>query len=112
MIRNPLYAPSIDYDLIPPFMMRSDGVVIKDVPITHCEDPSFDDHSITIYRSDLCIALQLNGVLSFFHMRVPSERELHECDKIFLTPDSSDWNPHCQSYELNERSMLDFEGKH
>ena len=30
--------------------------------------------------------------------------------KVFLTPDSSDWNPHCKSYEWNEKSMLDFEG--
>ena len=30
--------------------------------------------------------------------------------KIFLTPCSSDWNPHCQFNERNELSMLDFEG--
>ena len=41
---------------------------------------------------------------------MPTERELNECEKVFLTPDVSDWNSHCESYELNERSMLDFEG--
>ena len=48
---------------------------------------------------------------SCFHARVPTERELHECRKSFLTPDSSGWNPHCQSYERNEQSMLDFESE-
>ncbi len=47
---------------------------------------------------------------SYFHTRVPTERELNECEKVFLTPDASDWNHHCKSYERNERSMLDFEG--
>ena len=41
---------------------------------------------------------------------MPTERELNECEKVFLTPDTSDWNPHCNSYERNERPMLDFEG--
>ena len=40
---------------------------------------------------------------------MPTERELNECEKVFLTPDASDWNPHCGSYERNERLMLDFE---
>ena len=36
--------------------------------------------------------------------------EIEECQKVFITPDSKDWNPHYQSYNTNERSMLDFEG--
>ena len=44
-------------------------------------------------------------------MRATTERELHEREKLFLTPESSDSSPHCQSYERNERSMLDFEGR-
>ena len=30
--------------------------------------------------------------------------------ELLLNPDQSDWNTYCQSYERNERSMLDFEG--
>ena len=41
---------------------------------------------------------------------MPTERALNKCEKVFLTPNASDWNPRCQSYEVNERSMLDFEG--
>ena len=55
--------------------------------------------------------LRSNGMLSCFHMRATTERELHEREKLFLTPESSDSSPHCQSYERNERSMLDFEGR-
>ena len=110
LVRNALHVPSMDHNLIPPFIMRAGGVIVNDVPKIQCEDPAVDDHCISIPDSDLRIPLQLNGVFSYFHTRVPTERELNECEKVFLTPDASDWNPHCKSYELNERSMLDFEG--
>ena len=40
---------------------------------------------------------------------MPTATELYECDKAFLTPDASDWNPHCLSFERNERTMLNYE---
>ena len=43
-------------------------------------------------------------------MRVPAESDLHGFKKLFITPDSSDWNPHGQYYEYDEQSMLDFDG--
>ena len=36
--------------------------------------------------------------------------ELYDAEKALLTPDSSDWNPHCTSFERNERGMLNYEG--
>ena len=48
---------------------------------------------------------------SCFHVRMPHVHELHECDKIVLTPDSNDWNPHCVSFENNERSMINIDGE-
>ena len=50
------------------------------------------------------------GTFSFFHHRLPSAEELEGCDKIFLTPDVSTWNPHCESSAKNEPSMLNYEG--
>ena len=41
---------------------------------------------------------------------MPTETKMHECDKFLLTPESSNCNPHCQSYELNILQTLDFEG--
>ena len=99
MLRNALHAPSADHNLIPIFIMRAGGVTINDVPKIHCKDPVLDDHSISFYHFDLPIPLQLNGMFSCFHMRIKDERELNECEKLFLTLDSSDWNSYCQSYE-------------
>ena len=83
------------HNLIPPFIMRACGVIVNDVPKIHCEDPAVDNHCTPFDNSDLRIPLQLNGVFSCFHTRVPTERELNECAKVFLTPDLSDSNSHC-----------------
>ena len=67
-------------------MMRSDGIAINDVQKMHGEDPVVDNHSVSFDYSDLRITLKLNGVF-YFYTRVPTERELHEHEKLFLTPD-------------------------
>ena len=42
---------------------------------------------------------------------MPQTDELHNCNKFFITPDAYDWNPHCSSFEQNERAMTDYEGE-
>ena len=90
--------------------MRVVVFIINEFLKTHCEDPIIEDYCILFDQSDLQTPLQLNGLFSCFCTRVLTERELYECEKLFLTLDSSDFNPHCQFYERNELSMLDFEG--
>ena len=110
LVRNALYIPTMENNLIPPFVMRSGGVQVNDKPKIQCDQPTVEDHSLSFPDSDIRIPLQLHGVFSYFPTRRPTESELEECQKVFITPDSQDWNPHCQSYDNNERSMLDFEG--
>ena len=110
LIRNALYIPTMDINLIPPFIMREGGVIINETPKIQCDTPSTDDHCISFRNHDLTIPLQLHGIFSYFHHRVPTIEELHGCDKLFITPDSTTWNPHCDSFSRNEESMLDYEG--
>jgi len=110
IVRNVLYIKTLDHNLIPPFIMRAGGVTVNDVPKIHCDDPTRDDHCILFQDIELRIPLQLIGTFSYFHSRMPTATELYDCDKVFLTPDASDWNPHCLSFERNERSMLNYEG--
>ena len=86
VIRNSLRVPSMCNNLILPFIMRSGGITMNDVPKTHCEDPAVDDHCMLFDQSDLWTSLKLNKLFSNFHMRVPAERELHECEKLFVNP--------------------------
>ena len=108
IVRNALYIKTMDHNLIPPLIMRTGGVTVNDVPKIHCDDPTRDDHCILFQDIELRIPLQLIGTFSYFHSRMPTATELYDCDKVFLTPDASDWNPHCLSFERNERSMLNY----
>ena len=99
------------HNLLPPFIMRESSATVNDVPKIHCVDPTSDDHCITFPDSELRIPLHLNGTFSYFHSRKPTQSELEESDKIFITPDRQSWNPYCTSYQLNERSMLNYEGE-
>ena len=91
--------------------MRAGGVIVNDIPKIQCTNPSINDHCIRFKDHELRIHLQLHRIFSFFHVHMPLVHELHECDKNFLTPDSSDWNPHCVSFENNERFMINFDGE-
>ena len=91
--------------------MRAARVTLNETPKIHSKDPTIDGHCITFEDSDIGIPLQLTGVFSYFHTRKPTVSELHECPKLFLTPDANDWNPHCQSFETNEQSMLTCNGE-
>ena len=84
LLRNALYIPSMDINLLPPFILRAGRVIVNDVPKIHCESPTKQDHSISFRNHDLVIPLQLNGVFSFFHHRIPTMEELQGCDKKFL----------------------------
>ena len=73
--------------------------------------PTIEDHCIRFNDSDLKIPMHLSSTFLYFHSRLPTVDELYSCDKLFIKPDSSDWHPHCLSFEHNERAMLNFEGE-
>ena len=114
IVRNALHIPSMTHNLVPPFIMRAGGVKVSDIAKIHCEDPTVDDHCIIFgegNESDLRIPLKLHGTFSYFDTRVPTDEELYNCNKYFITPDASDWNPHCKSFEENERAMMTYDGE-
>ena len=43
VVRNALHAPSMDHNLIPPFILRIVGVIVNDVPKIQCEDSAVDN---------------------------------------------------------------------
>ena len=43
VIRNALYVPSMEHNLIPPFIMREAGMEVNECPKIHCDDPTIED---------------------------------------------------------------------
>ena len=110
VVRNALYVPTLDHSLIPPFILREAGIIVKDTAKIHVKDPSVEDHSIYIPDLELRIPLQLHGIFSYFHVRKPLSDEIVHCPKAIITPDGETWDPYSSHYAENEASMLDWEG--
>ena len=90
-----LYIPEMEHNIVPPFIMRLAGITVNECPKYQCSEPSDDDHCLIFEDDDLKIHLHLNGIFSYFHTRKPTGDEIQGCEKVFLTPDSSLWNPYC-----------------
>ena len=108
---NALYVPANENNLIPSFLMREAGIVVKDVPKIHVNNPQIEDHSLYFKDKDLRIPMSLDGILSYFPTAKPTVQDLEECENIlYLTPETS-WDPHTDVYARNEENMVDHEGK-
>ena len=106
IVQNALYIKSMEHNLIPPFIMHAGGeVIVNDIPKIHCDDPTVDDHCIRFKDIDLRIPLQLISTFSYFHSRIPTVQGLHNCDRVFITHDASDWNPYtaCHLNKMSEQ---------
>jgi hypothetical protein len=110
IIRNALHVPSMDHNLLPPFIMREAGIIVNETPKIHVDQAGVEDHSIYCQEANLRIPLALWGIFSYFPSRMPTETELDECDKIIITPDGPEWNPHSDVYARNEENYLDWQG--
>jgi hypothetical protein len=109
VIRNALHVPSMQNNLIPPFIMREAGITVYDTPKMQVPDPSEKHHSIYFPETSFRIPMSLWGVFSYFPTSKPTELEMMESEEVYmLTP--SRWDPHQSAYGENEENMLDWEG--
>jgi hypothetical protein len=90
-------------------MMREAGIIVRDTPKIHMEEPTKEDHALTFPETGFRIPLSLTGTFSFFPTTKPSVNDLIDPEEVhLLTP--ATWNPHLDVYAMNEESMLDWEG--
>jgi hypothetical protein len=109
VIMNALYVPALNYNLLPPFIMREAGIIVNETPKIQLEDPSEDDHTLTFPGTGFRIPLSLWGVFSYFPTTKPTVDDLLEPDETYLlTP--TRWNPHTDAYAKNEEAIMDWEG--
>ena len=72
---------------------------MNDIPKIHSKDPTPSDHWRSFEINYIKILLKLSGTFSYLYYRVPHVKELQEWDKVFITPDSDNWNPHYEYFE-------------
>eukprot|EP00980_Cylindrotheca_fusiformis_P023992 scaffold11310_cov84-Cylindrotheca_fusiformis.AAC.1 len=112
VVRNALHVPTMDHNLVPPFLMREAGLEVNETPKMQLKEPTEMDHSIYFPSVNLRIPLSLWAIFSFFPTSKPTELELRteEIDVLALTPEGP-WNPQSDVYSRNEENMLDWEGQ-
>ena len=115
MIKNALYVPTMDNNLVPPFMMRLAGIEVNECPKFLSEFPTIKNHAILFREENIRIPLQLKNTISYIPTRVPTKDELllmgtPDIKVMFLTPNSPSWNPHNETFESQENGMVDARG--
>ncbi len=110
LVRNALYVPNMENNLIPPFVMREAGVTVDDTPKIQTVDPTVENHAIYFQETGLRIPLSLHGVFSFFSTSKPSLLQLQQSENIYMLT-LTVWDPHNVSYAINEAAMLDCNGE-
>ena len=111
LFRNVLRIPKIRHNLLPPFIVREAGHFLDECPKFQSSSPTVANNLLYCPEVDLRIHFGLINTFSFFITRKPTKSELESCDKIFLTPDSTSWNPHSNHFSHNEESMLNVDGE-
>ena len=64
VFHNALGVPSMEHNLVPPFILRETGLEVNDTPKIQLKYPKIHDHSIYFPSSDVGITLSLNGIFS------------------------------------------------
>jgi hypothetical protein len=109
VLRNAIHVPSMNNNLIPPFIMREAGIIVNDVPKIQVNNPTEEHHAILFQETGLRIPLSLWGTFSYFPTTKPTKDQLMEPPDVYLiTP--TRWDPHNDAYAFNEEAMLDWEG--
>jgi hypothetical protein len=110
VIRNALLIPSMDHNLLPPFLVREACLFLDETPKFQSTDPSRDNHVILDDETGMRIHLQLNGTFSYFPTRSLTLDEQLNWDNypvVYLTPDSDRWDPQSTHYAEAEAAMID-----
>ena len=104
VVRNALCIPSMEHNLIPPFILREAGLVLRDTPKIHCNVPSAEYHYLFDEGTGLRIPFTLDGTFSVFKSRSITDEEINnveDFETVLLTPDSNKWDPYDKSYKNN-----------
>ena len=73
--------------------MREDGVIVEECTKFQSVKKLMENHSMLCDDADLEIHFTLNETFTLFSNQKPNIQELEECNKVFITPDLSSWDP-------------------
>ena len=93
------------HTLLTPNQMRAAGLVVQDIPRQF--DPN-STHSIYLPGSEIVLPLELDGIISFFCTRQPTQNEIETCARFDLTA-SARWHPYSGRFAEQEKACSVFD---
>ncbi len=110
---NMLLIPTMNHNLLPPFLAREAGLKIDETPKCRADCPSVLNHSIFDPITGMHIHMALNGICLYFVMQKLNIDEMENWKSypvVYLTPDSDSWDPNVSHFVEQEAAMLDHNG--
>mmetsp|Transcript_24287 Transcript_24287/g.34810 ORF Transcript_24287/g.34810 Transcript_24287/m.34810 type:complete len:1184 (-) Transcript_24287:1334-4885(-) len=98
------FGPSIQNILLNPNQIRSNGIVVDDVP-KHLSGGD-STHSIFLPEEELRLPLKCYGCLSYLSVRRPTLSEINNCSTYELTSPHP-WDPYSSDFQEQERIYQD-----
>ena len=111
IIRNALYLPTMTVSLIPPFMMRLQGVHVNECPKFLAQKPTVEHHSVYFPENDIRFPLLLDRTISYLPVRMPTDDELSSTKELEITPMLDHWDPHSLHFQEQEEAMVNYRGE-
>lgn len=109
-----LYVEELHHNLISPFQVRMNDIVVNDIPLRllvntmGLEHISPTEHSIIVQEPKLQIPLKLRGTISYFNTRKPTAREMEnveEYPRVVMTYMTPTWDPHDDLLNQEEEKL-------
>ena len=85
VIINALHVPSMDHNMIPPFILWEAVITVMDTRKIQATYPTIEDHSILFSETGLCIPLSLWGVFSYFPTSKPSLLDMTNSEEFLCS---------------------------
>jgi len=108
-----LHIPDMETDLINPYQLRDQGIIVNDVALQHLppSQRQMKSHSILSEDPPMHIPLNLKGTMSGFTVRKPTWDEIRDADQhkvtfVHMTSDIK-WKPHSKDFATIENALRD-----
>ena len=112
IINNALYIAEMEHNLLPPIMMRLNGIMVDECPKFLSPNPTVDSHSIFFPTEKVRFPLELNGTTSFIPTRRPKGlQEVNQYNNLTLTSEHPDWDPSSHIFSHQEKAMTNWKGE-
>jgi hypothetical protein len=97
--------------LLCPNQLRANGVIVDDCPKQLVPPNRPSAHALICQDQDIQIALNLQGVTSYFVTRSPTVNEIETCQWVNLS-DEHNWDPHSDHFQQQEERYDDLQEYH